>query len=555
MHHRTHAARLASTTTPLGVIAAVTLGLGLAACGGDSTATDATATATDTAVSTDAAVVDDATASPDATAPGTDDASHSSLTIGEFCTQLPDAACDWLVACLGVQRAACPGFGFMSQLPAICNGAVDEVAAGRLSFDADAGEACLLAHTASDCKVGPPPPFMRGMIFGDPTNPCHGVLTGAVEAGQACYYDATRATDECAAGFCAHDASACPGQCAPFQGLGQSCDARVKCDPTTLFCSGALCAARFTEGADCSSAPDGCVAGLACFGGHCLAPAHAEGDACAVDDQCGIIAGACLGGTCKKKVAAGEHCSGDHNCPDGLGCRVDPASGDRTCQTPLEVGAPCDTSDPGSCGSLELVCMPPESPDAGTDGRCVAFGAVGEPCTEIGCGADLWCKKASLEDVGVCTARGGDGDSCEDGVSYHVEGCASGLACDYDGKCHAPSALGGPCHPFTVASCQAGLQCDRATYTCAAPSAENGQCNPRYVQGACEAGLFCECLDAPGCNGVSDSPNAREVCVAKLGDGGPCSSGFACASGRCDFSQSPSVCGPALPPATGCAGP
>ncbi len=226
----------------------------------------------------------------------------------------------------------------------------------------------------------------------------------------------------------------------------------------------------------------------------------AAGGDCAIDEDCAGVAfckrvGDQCPGACTELLEAGEACTRDDECENGLAC--------------------------------------PSSVD-----RCVAPGRLGEACgraTDAVCAAGLICLGASATTAGECSDPeelyvAALGEDCS---PFESELCVDDLACaivlPLEGearfRCMERHDLGSGCTFGAPSQCPDGSYCNGVDFangdvegTCAELPDEDDACN---TQGGapCAAGLSCD----------SDS-----ICraLARLGD--RCASDEACASGFCD---------------------
>jgi hypothetical protein len=227
------------------------------------------------------------------------------------------------------------------------------------------------------------------------------------------------------------------------------------------------------------------------------------GEACTVDEECEGAAlcdrSASCPGECAPLHRAGEPCSADDMCVDGLAC----SDVTGLCARPAAAGDPCGGGVERDC-QVGLFCVGDDTAN-GTPGECAAIGSVfagadGDACDiQQGqlCGDGLACvvvTDAATGDTAAnfhfeCQPMAGPGDTCTVGLpdpcpSTHYctarfelgefEGtcaplpkagepcqdtllgdrCASGAVCDPDGKCVARKRLGDPCQ--FAAMCYSG---------------------------------------------------------------------------------------------------
>src|SRR5262249_49776853 len=147
------------------------------------------------------------------------------------------------------------------------------------------------------------------------------------------------------------------------------------------------------------------------------------------------------------------------------------------------------------------------------------------------CPENIWCDGAQ----GNCQPGRMEGEAC--GVlatspKLTDANCAVHLWCDAAplgmGKCHAPSAEGGPC-TSTLYACQDGLHCSgyvssgvSATLgTCQPPAAAGGDCQ---LEDDCQQGLACvsDKCSAPGDAGAACNQTADCAAGLVCGDDAKC---------------------------------
>jgi hypothetical protein len=180
------------------------------------------------------------------------------------------------------------------------------------------------------------------------------------------------------------------GVCSPRLAVGDACQDGVLSDacPLDARCVDGLCKARTTAhaGEACDDAAT-CEDGTFCVDGECRAPADGigEGDACGIDFCAAGLA--CNYGVCVPPAHAGEACSIDTPCAEGLFCDVE---GAHLCRPHPAEGEPCD---------LWATCAPGLSCYGAPDSRCHRGEALNAPCGEgVECLVDLACRD------GVCAA-------------------------------------------------------------------------------------------------------------------------------------------------------
>jgi hypothetical protein len=250
---------------------------------------------------------------------------------------------------------------------------------------------------------------------------CVGMMEGMQQHGEPCALN-----EECAGdSYCHFNKRECPGTCAARLPLGSVCNA------SNDVCSG------------------GRVTGTKCI--------FDTMNAHVVVDAAGNPTGHCVEGGEDNAAGAGEPCGSTIsataamfvNCPNDLFCDYgapDPVAMSMlgTCQTPLAIGAACN-SDQGRCENGG-VCVANNGPRTCQRLRWLAKGAACQPANVFS--AAVCDMSAGLICVsGVCQAQAGGkaGDACGD---TWPASCAEGLRCDTQ-TCVALQPQGGPCTQST----------------------------------------------------------------------------------------------------------
>jgi hypothetical protein len=297
---------------------------------------------------------------------------------------------------------------------------IADIFGGAVTFDTAFREGCLAALYGPNVSCVDPPEFPA---------PCDQYyrLNTPRDVGALC--DESRSL--CNVGLsCENDASGC-GRCANRVAVGAACPGGAQCEgrascingtcalppgrgqPCTGSCSGGLtcespapgmpsvCVERVGAGQSCNNKT--CFLDLSCEGEQnarvCVAPS-AEGATCSRSGNPG-----CVGKVCRFASA---------NAPMGQ-CSNDTA-------TPI--GSPCLQSGPYSFCSQgrALTEGPPGGPP--TSCTCVAYTAVGQPCTDFG-ECEIACvglnPATEPPTPGVCAGPGAIGAEC-----YADQACASG---------------------------------------------------------------------------------------------------------------------------------
>jgi hypothetical protein len=235
---------------------------------------------------------------------------------------------------------------------ASCLAAID-VVGPEMRAAYDSGHASFDAAGASECEAALADLACEELTGAPDLAACDDVWDGTVGDGDAC-----ASTAECAAGWCD------PGEC----------------DPALSCCAG-VCTA---------DDPDAGVP----IDGDCSI------DLCVTDAYCDETAEP---PTCRALVELDGAC-GEGQCVEGLYCRItDPDLGTGVCSQLPGEGEPCDPDYP-VCARADNWCDP-------ADNTCHKLAAVGETCDPAAdnCAPYAWCSPD-----GICEARPGDGEPCED---------------------------------------------------------------------------------------------------------------------------------------------
>ena len=173
---------------------------------------------------------------------------------------------------------------------------------------------------------------------------------------------------------------------------------------------------------------------------------------------------------------AGQPCTNDYECVDGLACVGETTTNDGACQAPGALGATCGE---GNCA-----------------GNCPTDWGFGN---HPACVAGAYC-------FGTCQALAMPGQSC-----LGEDSCVSGYVCVATGpqaSCKTSySPQGTECQQ--TQDCLDGLYCDTSV-----EAGGYGYCEPKGAAGA-------TCTDGHGCNGYCDLPDGggAGTCVALCGSG------------------------------------
>ncbi|MDH5672938.1 MAG: hypothetical protein OEZ06_12360 [Myxococcales bacterium] len=279
-------------------------------------------------------------------------------------------------------------------------------------------------------------------------------------------------------------------------------DGRVSYDPSaTDACLASLTGLGCDVGTRRIESDENCAAifvGSVEPGGACALDADCKGTAfCQLGDSCP--------GTCTELLAAGQACTDDDECQDGLGC--DELS--LRCVRPAQLGESCGGSIAADC-KLGLSCVGDDE-DMGIAGSCqdpAGFwvGELGETCnfdTATLCVEGLSCViEVSLSGATfTCQEPVGSGEPCKVGLPMP---CPAGEYCDGDvfnndfaGDCVPLPGAGEPCAQTFGAVCAPGLQCDedekcRPVNRLGQPCISDKGCASDY----CQDGL---CIEPPLC--------------------------------------------------------
>lgn len=231
-------------------------------------------------------------------------------------------------------------------------------------------------------------------------------------------------------------------------------------------------------------------------GDDCTTDVECEGDSiCLFSDSCP--------GTCSAKSNAGESCSGDDQCKDGLVCSGDTAR----CVAPAEEGDDCEGGVAPPCASDRLFCLGDDD-EKGVPGKCypadeLFTGQPGDECDfEEGplCGDGAACAIVDLDPLTFeCVEVVDEGEDCHFGAP---NSCAPGSYCagvsiddlDVEGTCEPYAEAGDDCDPATLMVCGPGALC--------LPDASGARCVARKKNGvACKVDGECwseNCVDG-GC--------------------------------------------------------
>ena len=275
---------------------------------------------------------------------------------------------------------------------------------------------------------------------------------------------------------------------------GETCFTHLQCQSAHCLTTADGCGQCLTTkqvGEDCSGPFDTCVGFTAsCVNGVCELSGKKEGEACidygTGDCQstlfCKTPGPQTIDGVCVPKSGAGQACSKEQECEDGLFCKAG------TCTVYLPDGAPC---------------MPGGDP-------CAAYYCVNGTCgtPQMGLHEGDDCSVSTL-----CR----DGLICDQGVCKIMQYVPEGGAC----------SLGGAdlCAPDQICD---NLECPPG------PCEKPLHCLPAPQDGA-PCGSYLQCADGFECVGFSIQDGERGACVklGGLGEPCPCNEDLLCQGGSC----------------------
>jgi hypothetical protein len=311
---------------------------------------------------------------------------------------------------------------------------VDATNSGRVTFDVQAGQACLDAIAAAGCSIDQKYAFY---------STCSKVFLASVASGGAC-----SSILECKTGYCAQaDGSylvsdGCSGTCKEYLARGDACNPSNPACGSEDMCdlSSNKCVARAATGEPCGDNVALCQDGLVCLGATLQQP-----------------------GTCQVRGEVGSPCSSFFDartttCALGLFC-----DNNSKCAARLPVGSACSSlyacDDGLACIGLDVE----SNGNVSVQGTCKPFLNAGASCNpqpyESGCSQSTVCSYSS----NTCEAGGGKGSDCSLG-----DRCADGTYCSADGTCQERVPLGADCMPPMPSAndpCLVGI-CDTATCIC-----------------------------------------------------------------------------------------
>ncbi len=383
---------------------------------------------------------------------------------------------------------------------------------------------------------------------------------------------------------------------------GASCESDTDCDSQVCVdgaCSEPTCRdARQNgdeDGVDCGGPCSSCTAGECdddsdCDSNNCQAGSCVDAT-CDDGRQNQGEAGADCAGPCAARCGAGDTCTGNADCDDGLFC---PASTQRcttvSCQDELQngdelqtdcgggtcpgcaVGSPCENG--ADC--LTLVCGNADTCVAATCGDDVRNQnetgvdcggpcpdcATGQPC---GTGADCQSGVCGGGGCGQGVARCCQAPSCNDDIQNGTESdtdcgnaacgdCGNGDSCTANGQCTSNFCQQGicrqpPCADGVQNGTETDTDCGGNDTTCRRCAVgDDCEVNGDCASGSCIAGECAGCNDGQQ-NGTETDTDCGGVC-------GPCNAGDDCdADADCDTNvcEAGRCCGGNLVDCTRCA--
>lgn len=283
----------------------------------------------------------------------------------------------------------------------------------------------------------------------------------------------------------------------------------------------------------------------------CVTPGTVElGAPCSFASQCASLS--CGGdqscGMCVLSAHEGESCANGEQCLGQLQCKDGKCAG--SVLTGLALGQTC-------ADAAGMYCQSGLRCDAATS-KCAEYPTLGMSCADThSCrGGNAYCDIDSLS----CLAFPGEGMPCGvDNVSIGAWYCAEPLRCARTSKtvgvCKTPPKVGEPCllDPETsqpeLVACGAEARCDATT---SPPSciAKAGQGQPCSARADCAAGTSCICP-----TGQESCDPTATICGHTQLKGQPCTAvgdvchpGFTCTAGVCQPRDSQGLftaaCGP-----------
>lgn len=201
---------------------------------------------------------------------------------------------------------------------------------------------------------------------------------------------------------------------------------------------------------------------------------------------------------CTPDEAIGEPCTDSSFCVETAYCATSVDGGTRFCTARKPAGEPCTS------GQCLAICLP------AVDGGGTVCGPrqPGEPCDPgAQCAADAYCVGDAIPEdgggwrPGICRARVGLGNACNDQENDFRQGCLDGDAVCLGGRCVVSPFYsvppGGACN--RSGQCELSCYCDLVLGTCRARQPLGALCNwegqgtspETPLTGSCQLGLVC----------------------------------------------------------------
>lgn len=321
-------------------------------------------------------------------------------------------------------------------------------------------------------------------------------------AGGSCVYNT-----ECQSGWCSYGVCCAYGKrCCLYSsecGSGQTCGSGFYCvEPAaSQYSNGHSC----LHGSDCSSG--NCENDVCCAYGKTCCSYDYE---CPSDYACSLDYFYCV--YTSEKLGAGEHCSSDSDCEEGLWCNW---------------LSPYDLYDGiGACCEYGKGCCDNPSGDAFTMGE----GKTGK------CNQDY-----TVEVTESAAEKYQNGHSCDNDADCSSGNCKNDVCCEYGKTCCSYGY-----------ECPAGYSCSSGDYYCVYQTAKKTKWESCSVNDECETGLcsggVCTCYDCDGnlecdvpnvpCSGTEKPESAPITGTKELCE--ECGGNSECKSGLCLELEGPS---------------
>jgi hypothetical protein len=323
----------------------------------------------------------------------------------------------------------------------------DAIAAGRLSYDAEAAALCLATVNPETCTDI------------EDQEVCDEVFIGTVSPGGLCYDSMECAVRNSTCDDLDCEEQCCPGTCTSPAELGAEC-IDVGCEPGNHcvnpdYANDYRCYAG--EAGDPCNGDWDCDEEFHCYEATSSCVADVGDGVCTRDEQCTRPL-YCLGdampdgtGSCAEAVAVGQDC--DEECDGYLQCTYMPGSeSPGSCQPHPGVGESCAAPDADCpyntyCDSVSLEC----TPRLGLDVDCSV-----NPCRlELVCGPS-----------DICRERPGVGAPCTDGACAFGLFCSSEITGNLTGVCWEPQPAGAACEYSEHCQSRICAAVEGGTYEC-----------------------------------------------------------------------------------------